>query len=159
MAIQKKQQNFRQHLILSGLKATRQRELIARAFFATNTHISAEALYRRVSGRDRRIGLVTVYRTLKLLKEAGLAHERQFGEGRALFEHASSERHHDHMICTHCGKITEFENCEIEELQEQVARRFGFTLQDHKLELYGRCKDCRADASGGTGRIRAVGAR
>jgi len=159
MAIQKKQQNFRQHLILSGLKATRQRELIARAFFATNTHISAEALYRRISGRDRRIGLVTVYRTLKLLKEAGLAHERQFGEGRALFEHASSERHHDHMICTHCGKITEFENCEIEELQEQVARRFGFTLQDHKLELYGRCKDCRADASGGTGRIRAVGAR
>jgi len=159
MAIQKKQQNFRQHLILSGLKATRQRELIARAFFATNTHISAEALYRRVSGRDRRIGLVTVYRTLKLLKEAGLAHERQFGEGRALFEHASSERHHDHMICTHCGKITEFENCEIEELQEQVARRFGFTLQDHKLELYGRCKDCRVHASGGTGRIRAVGAR
>jgi|SRR3990172_1201338 len=159
MAMQKKQQNFRQYLVLSGLKATRQRELIARAFFATNTHISAEALYRRVSGRDRRIGLVTVYRTLKLLKEAGLAHERQFGEGRALFEHASSERHHDHMICTHCGKITEFENCEIEELQEQVARRFGFTLQDHKLELYGRCKDCRADASGGTGRIRAVGAR
>jgi len=157
--MQKKQQNFRQYLVLSGLKATRQRELIARAFFATNTHISAEALYRRVSGRDRRIGLVTVYRTLKLLKEAGLAHERQFGEGRALFEHASSERHHDHMICTHCGKITEFENCEIEELQEQVARRFGFTLQDHKLELYGRCKDCRADASGGTGRIRAVGAR
>ena len=159
MALQKKQQNFQQYLVLSGLKATRQRELIARAFFATNTHISAEALYRRVSGRDRRIGLVTVYRTLKLLKEAGLAHERQFGEGRALFEHASSERHHDHMICTHCGKITEFENCEIEELQEQVARRFGFTLQDHKLELYGRCKDCRADASGGTGRIRAVGAR
>jgi len=159
MAMQKKQQNFRQYLVLSGLKATRQRELIARAFFATNTHISAEALYRRVSGRDRRIGLVTVYRTLKLLKEAGLAHERQFGEGRALFEHASSERHHDHLICTHCGKIVEFENCEIEELQEQVARRFGFTLQDHKLELYGRCKECRADASGGTGRIRAVGAR
>lgn len=159
MAIQKKQQNFRQHLILSGLKATRQRELIARAFFATNTHISAEALYRRISGRDRRIGLVTVYRTLKLLKEAGLAHERQFGEGRALFEHASSERHHDHMICTHCGKITEFENCEIEELQEQVARRFGFTLQDHKLELYGRCSDCRADVRRRTGRVRAVGAR
>jgi len=158
MAIQKKQQNFRQHLILSGLKATRQRELIARAFFATNTHISAEALYRRVSGRDRRIGLVTVYRTLKLLKEAGLAHERQFGEGRALFEHASSERHHDHMICTHCGKIVEFENCEIEELQEQVARRLGFTIQYHKLELYGQCSDCRADARRGTGRVRALGA-
>jgi len=158
MAMQKKQQNFRQYLVRSGLKATRQRELIARAFFATSSHISAEALYRRVNSRDRRIGLVTVYRTLRLLKHAGLAHERQFGEGRALFEHGT-KRHHDHMICTHCGKITEFENCEIEELQEQVARRFGFTLQDHKLELYGRCKECGAGVSGGTGRVRALGAR
>lgn len=158
MAMQNRQHKFRQYLLRTGLKATRQRELIARAFFTTSSHISAEALYRRVNSRDRRIGLVTVYRTLRLLKHAGLAHERQFGEGRALFEHGT-KRHHDHMICTQCGKITEFENCEIEELQEQVARRFGFTLQDHKLELYGRCKECRADASGGTGRIRAVGAR
>lgn len=154
-----KHHQFQQYLIRSGLKATRQRQLIARAFFATNTHISAEALYRRVSGRDPRIGLVTVYRTLKLLKEAGLAHERQFGEGRALFEHASSERHHDHMICTDCGKITEFENCKIEALQEQVARRFAFTLQYHKLELYGLCRDCRANVSRGAGRVRAVAAR
>ncbi len=154
-----KHRQFQQYLIRSGLKATRQRQLIARAFFATNTHISAEALYRRVSGRDPRIGLVTVYRTLKLLKEAGLAHERQFGEGRALFEHASSERHHDHMICTDCGKITEFENCKIEALQEQVARRFAFTLQYHKLELYGLCRDCRANVSRGAGRVRAVAAR
>ena len=154
-----KLRQFQQHLIQSGLKGTRQRELIARAFFATNTHISAEALYRRVSGRDPRIGLVTVYRTLKLLKEAGLAHERQFGEGRALFEHASSERHHDHMICTDCGKITEFENCKIEALQEQVARRFAFTLQYHKLELYGLCRDCRANVRRGAGRVRAVAGR
>ena len=89
MAMQNRQHKFRQYLLRTGLKATRQRELIARAFFATNTHISAEALYRRVSGRDRRIGLVTVYRTLRLLKHAGLAHERQFGEGRALFEHGT----------------------------------------------------------------------
>ncbi len=154
-----KLRQFQQHLARCGLKATRQRELIARAFFTTSTHISAEALYRRVSGRDPRIGLVTVYRTLKLLMEAGLAHERQFGEGRALFEHASSERHHDHMICTDCGKITEFENCKIEALQEQVARRFGFTLQYHKLELYGFCRDCKANASKGPARIRAIGAR
>ncbi len=154
-----KHRQFQQYLIRSGLKATRQRQLIARAFFATNTHISAETLYRRVSGRDPRIGLVTVYRTLKLLKEAGLAHERQFGEGRALFEHASSERHHDHMICTDCGKITEFENCKIEALQEQVARRFAFTLQYHKLELYGLCRDCRANVSRGAGRVRAVAVR
>lgn len=156
MTMQDKQRQFQQFLTRSSLKATRQRQLIARAFFATATHISAEALYRRVSGRDRKIGLVTVYRTLKLLMEAGLAHERQFGEGRALFEHASSDRHHDHMICTHCGQITEFENCEIEALQEQVARRLGFTIQYHKLELYGLCRDCRASATKGTGRVRAI---
>ena len=154
-----KHREFQQYLVRSGRKATRQRQLIARAFFATNTHISAEALYRRVRGRDRRIGLVTVYRTLKILKDAGLAHERQFGEGRALFEHASSERHHDHMICTECGKITEFENCKIEALQEQVARRFRFSLQYHKLELYGLCRDCRANVGRGATRLRAVAAR
>ena len=157
--MQNKLSQFQQYLIRSGLKATRQRHVIAKAFFGTDAHISAEALYRRVSGRDRRIGLVTVYRTLKLLMEAGLAHERQFGEGRALFEHASSDRHHDHMICTHCGEITEFENWEIEALQEQVARRLGFTIQHHKLELYGLCRDCRASASKGAARVRAIRAR
>jgi Fur family ferric uptake transcriptional regulator len=157
--MQSKRLKFRQYLDRSGLKATRQRELIARAFFATNTHVSAETLYRRVSARDRRIGLVTVYRTLKLLMEAGLAHERQFGEGRALFEHASSDRHHDHMICTHCGKIAEFENCEIEALQEEVARRLGFTIHYHKLELYGLCSECRAGVNSGIIKARALGAR
>jgi len=154
-----KHHQFQHYLSRAGLKATRQRRLIARAFFGTNTHISAEALYRLVNGRDRRIGLVTVYRTLKLLKDAGLAHERQFGDGRALFEHASSERHHDHIICTECGKITEFENCDIEALQEQVARRLGFTLRYHKLELYGLCRTCRGTASRAAGGLRAVGAR
>jgi Fur family ferric uptake transcriptional regulator len=156
--IQQRQHQFQQYLVRSGLKATRQRELIARAFFATSWHISAEALYRRVNGRDRRIGLVTVYRTLKLLKDAGLAHERQFGEGRALFEHAT-KRHHDHMICTHCGKITEFENREIEELQQQVARRLGFTMRDHKLELYGLCQGCTKTAGQRPARARAFGIR
>lgn len=151
--------HFQQYLNRSGLKATRQRQVIARAFFATSMHISAEALYRRVSGRDPRIGLVTVYRTLKLLKDAGLAYERQFGEGRALFEHASSDRHHDHVICTECGRITEFENCDIEALQEQVARRFGFTLQYHKLELYGLCRECSASASRGPRKVHAIGPR
>jgi Fur family ferric uptake transcriptional regulator len=153
-----KQRQFQEYLSRAGLKATRQRALIAKAFFATNTHISADSLYRKVSARDPRIGLVTVYRTLKLLMEAGLAHERQFGEGRALFEHASSDRHHDHMICTRCGKITEFENHQIETLQEQVARKFRFTIQHHKLELYGLCRACRADAHKAAGRLRAAGA-
>ncbi|MDE2485428.1 MAG: transcriptional repressor [candidate division NC10 bacterium] len=150
---------FRRYLNRAGLKATRQRELIARAFFATTAHVSAEGLYRRVGGRHPRIGLVTVYRTLKLLKNAGLAHERQFGEGRALFEHASSEHHHDHIICTECGKITEFENYEIEALQEQIVRRLGFLIQYHKLELYGLCRDCSVGAGRGPGTVSAMGSR
>lgn len=149
---------FQQYLNRAGLKATRQRELIAQAFFATTKHVSAESLYRQVGGRHPRIGLVTVYRTLKLLKNAGFAHERQFGDGRALFEHASSEHHHDHIICTECGKITEFENSEIEALQEQIVRRLGFSIQYHKLELYGLCRDC-GDAGGRSGQLQAVGSR
>lgn len=149
---------FQQYLHQAGLKATRQREVIARAFFATTTHVSAEGLYRQVGGRNPRIGLVTVYRTLKLLKNAGLAHERQFGDGRGLFEHASSERHHDHIICTECGKITEFASGEIEALQEQIVRRLGFSIQYHKLELYGRCRDCGTTISRGPGKVSAIGA-
>ncbi|MDD5560150.1 Fur family transcriptional regulator [Candidatus Methylomirabilis sp.] len=157
--MQDKLLQFKQYLNRAGLKATRQRELIARAFFGTTTHVSAEGLYRRVGGRHPRIGLVTVYRTLKLLKDAGLAHERQFGDGRALFEHASSERHHDHIICTECGKITEFANSEIEALQEQVVRRLGFSIQYHKLELYGLCRDCGEHISRGPDKVSAIGTR
>ncbi|MBZ0160019.1 Fur family transcriptional regulator [Candidatus Methylomirabilis sp.] len=155
--MQDKLLQFKQYLSRAGLKATRQRELIARAFFTTTTHVSAEGLYRRVGGRYPRIGLVTVYRTLKLLKNAGLAHERQFGDGRALFEHASSERHHDHIICTECGRITEFANIEIEALQEQVVRRLGFSIQYHKLELYGLCRDCSENISRDLGKVSATG--
>lgn len=155
--MQDKLLQFKQYLNRTGLKATRQRELIARAFFGTTTHVSAEGLYRRVGGRHPRIGLVTVYRTLKLLKGAGLAHERQFGDGRALFEHASSERHHDHIICTECGKITEFANSEIEALQEQVVRRLGFSIQYHKLELYGLCRDCGAGVGSKSSTVSAMG--
>ncbi len=138
-----KLQQFATFLTQAGLKSTRQRSLIAEAFFRAGTHLSVEDLYRMVSAKHRRIGLVTVYRTLRLLRTAGLAEERQFLPDRSLFEPAPA-RHHDHMICTHCGKIIEFENCEIEALQEKMARRFGFTILTHKLELYGACRPCHA---------------
>src|SRR5574337_2097119 len=102
--MQHKLLQFQRYLNRAGLKATRQRELIARAFFATTTHVSAEGLYRRVGGRHQRIGLVTVYRTLKLLKEAGLAHERQFGEGRALDRKSTrlNSSHHSISYAVFC---------------------------------------------------------
>lgn len=134
---------FRQYLNDSGLKATRQREAIVQAFFAARGHLSAEDLHRRVSRQHPEIGLVTVYRTLKILAEAGLAKERQFGGNEARYEPVERGSHHDHLICVDCGKIVEFENADIEALQDLVARRHGFSVTDHKLELYGHCRGCR----------------
>ena len=133
---------FQQYLARSGLKQTRQRELVVRTFFNLSRHVSAQDLFREVRKRKGRIGLVTVYRTLRLLRECGLAEERRFTPEFTLFE-PTPPRHHDHMICTRCGKIVEFENERIEALQEEMAQQMGFTILSHRLELYGQCRDCR----------------
>ena len=86
----------------------------------------------------------TVYRTLKLLTECGVAFERKFGDGLTRFELADDESHHDHLICVDCSKIVEFEEPEIEGLQARVAARYGFMLKSHKHEMYGSCADCQA---------------
>ena len=137
--------SFRHYLSEAGFKGTRQRELVVRTFFSLGRHVSAHDLYREVRRRDKRIGLVTVYRTLKLLRDAGLAEERRFTRDFSLFE-PKPRRHHDHMICVRCGEIVEFENETIEDLQEKAARRAGFTIISHKLELYGKCGKCQARA-------------
>jgi Fur family ferric uptake transcriptional regulator len=135
--------SFRQYLSGAGLKGTRQRELVVRTFFNLGRHVSAHDLYGVVRKRNKRIGLVTVYRTLKLLRDAGLAEERRFTRDFSLFE-PKPRRHHDHMICVRCEEIVEFENETIEQLQEEAAQRAGFTIVTHKLELYGKCRSCQA---------------
>jgi Fur family ferric uptake transcriptional regulator len=97
------------------------------------------------------VSLATVYRTMKLLAESGLASARQFGDGQTRYEAAAGRGHHDHLICTGCGAIVEFANARIESLQSLVARRHGFEVENHKLELYGRCGRCRRAARTGTG--------
>ncbi|MBI2889629.1 MAG: transcriptional repressor [Nitrospirae bacterium] len=126
-----------------GLKTTRQRQAVVRVFLHSHRHLSAEELHSRVRAVYPRIGYATVYRTLRLLVEAGLAEERQFGDGRARFESALHKGHHDHLICVKCGRIAEFENPRIEELQATAARRRGFKVRSHKLEIYGLCPQCR----------------
>jgi Fur family ferric uptake transcriptional regulator len=112
-------------------------------FFSTTGHLSAEELYQKVQKVDPGIGLTTVYRTLKLLTEAGLAKERRFGgEPQGVFE-KQDEKHHDHLICTRCGKIIEFNEPALEAIQDEVAKKYGFVVEDHKMELYGLCKTCR----------------
>ena len=131
-----------------GLKQSRQRDAIAEAFFRTPGHVSAEELHERVRSVDRRVSVATVYRTLKLLGESGLAAPRDFGEGQTRWESTVGRSHHDHLICTGCGEIVEFANDQIERLQALVARRHAFEVEDHRLELYGRCGTCRARGAG-----------
>ncbi len=127
-----------------GLKTTRQREQILQTFLAADKHVGVEELLGLVRRREPGIGHATVYRTMKLFVESGIASERHFADGATLYEPETGEHdhHHDHLICTSCGKIVEFENEEIEHLQKQVAARYGFGLTDHKMELYGTCADC-----------------
>lgn len=130
-----------------GLRSTEQRRTVTELFFASKGHLSIEDLLDKVRVEEPGIGYATVYRTLKLLKESGLAFERHFGDGVSRYEVAWEDEHHDHLICIDCQRIIEFEDEGIEALQRQVTAKHGFTLVRHKLELYGRCPDCQAEKS------------
>ncbi|MBX7101576.1 MAG: transcriptional repressor [Myxococcaceae bacterium] len=130
-----------------GLKSTRQRDLIIDTFFTTPGHLSVEDLWSKVRALDQRVSVATVYRTMKLLSDSGLAHARNFGDGQTRYEAALGREHHDHLICTRCGAIVEFENDRIETLQDAVAKKHGFAVTSHKMELYGLCKDCQRTRS------------
>lgn len=132
---------LKQHLAKHQLKLTRQREQILTAFLKME-HVTAEQLHVMLSKKNSHIGLATIYRTLNLFCDAGIAQARHFGT-QTQYDNVSHKGHHDHLICTGCGKIVEFSNCDIERLQEEVAKRNGFTIQTHKLELYGLCAACR----------------
>jgi Fur family ferric uptake transcriptional regulator len=109
-------------------------------------HVSVDELIGHVRRLDPRVSVATVYRTMKLLAECGLAVPRQFGGGQTRYEPSAGRPHHDHLICTTCGDIVEFANARIELLQARVAESHGFEVESHKLELYGRCARCRAAA-------------
>jgi Fur family ferric uptake transcriptional regulator len=126
-----------------GLKSTRQRTLILETFFGLDGHLSVEELWARVRQLDQRVSVATVYRTMKLLSESGLAQARNFGDGQTRYEAAVGRDHHDHLICTRCSAIIEFENDQIERMQDLVARKHGFKVVSHKMELYGLCRNCQ----------------
>lgn len=132
------------YMAKKGLRSTEQRRLIVETFFESSEHITIDELLARVRAVDARVGYATVYRTLKLLAECGVASERRFGEGVTRYEVSDGDEHHDHLICVECGAIEEFEEEGIERLQDEVAARHGFTIASHKLELYGTCAACMA---------------
>lgn len=129
------------YLAEAGLRVTSQRRAIARAFFESTGHPNIDELYTRIRARHPRIGQATVYRTLKLLVDSGLAESSRFGDGTTRYEVASDDEHHDHLICVTCGYILEFRNDEIERLQEVIAKANRFRMADHKMVIYGECLD------------------
>jgi Fur family ferric uptake transcriptional regulator len=135
-----------------GLRSTKQREHIVETFFAHPDHVSIEELLALVRERDPSIGYATVYRTLKLLTESGVAFERKFGDGLTRYELADDESHHDHLICVECKRIVEFEEPRVEAMQDEIAEKHGFVLRSHKHELYGVCPDCQRKAKLATSR-------
>lgn len=119
-----------------GMRMTDQRRVIARVLSTAHDHPDVEELYRRAHAVDPHISIATVYRTVRLFEEAGIISRLDFRDGRSRYEEAP-ETHHDHLIDTKTGKVIEFVDAEIEALQEAIARRLGYKLVDHRLELYG----------------------
>ena len=118
------------------MRMTGQRRVIARVLSEAEDHPDVEEVHRRASQRDSRISLSTVYRTVRLFEEAGILERHEFGDGRARYEESPRE-HHDHLIDVDTGSVIEFRNEEIERLQEAIARKLGYKLIGHRLELYG----------------------
>ncbi len=118
-----------------GLRMTEQRRVIARVLSEAADHPDAEELYRRAAALDPHISIATVYRTVKLFEDAGILERHDFRDGRSRYEELP-ESHHDHLIDIQTGKVVEFRNEEIEQLQRRVAEELGFELVDHRLELY-----------------------
>ncbi len=125
-----------------GLRYTPQREEVLRIFLSVEKHLSADELHKMVKTKNSSIGYTTVYRTMKLLEEAGLCNEIDFGDGISRFEHRYGHEHHDHLICVKCGGYTEVVKPKIEELQEKLVKEKHFTPLRHKLQIFGICSKC-----------------
>ena len=137
-------ETFKRLLKANNLKFTSQREAILRTLYNNPEHFTPENLYLLVKEKypESNVGVTTVYRTLNLLEENDIATSISFGSQGKKFE-LGNKPHHDHLICEECGKIVEFENAEIEQLQEKIAKLYNFKLTNHLMQLYGICKECQ----------------
>ncbi len=138
---------FNSHLKRVGLKHTGQRDTILRTFLETRDHLSTDELHQLVKKKDPKIGFTTVYRTLKLLSECGLASEVAFHDGVARYEHQYGRRSHHHMVCTGCGTSVEFFSPEIEKLEQEIGHKYKFQTTRHSFQIYGLCDACRKKAA------------
>jgi Fur family ferric uptake transcriptional regulator len=143
MANEVERRTLARYLEERNLKHTKQRDAILEVFLGRSGHVTSEQLYQAVREQHPNIGYTTVYRTMKLLADAGLASEHHFDDGITRYE--IEQEHHDHLVCVKCGKIIEFECEMIEQTQEQIAARYRFRVLRHRHELYGHCSECRED--------------
>jgi len=141
--VREAQEILHRHLKEVGLKQTAQRDTILRTFLETRDHLSTEELHRLVQRKDARIGYTTVYRTLKLLGECGLASEVAFHDGIARYEHQYNRRSHHHMVCTECGSSVEFFSPEVEKVEQEIGKKYHYLTGRHTFQIYGVCEDCR----------------
>lgn len=131
------------HLKQVGLKQTAQRDTILRTFLETRDHLSTDELHRLVQKKDVGIGYTTVYRTLKLLADCGLASEVAFHDGVSRYEHQYNRRSHHHMVCTECGSSVEFFSQEVGHLEQEIGRKYHYLTTRHTFQIYGICEECR----------------
>jgi Fur family transcriptional regulator, ferric uptake regulator len=135
---------FRRYLRQQGLPVTQQREVVADVLFTSPDHLSVEEIEVKLKERGERIGKATIYRTMEILVRSGLVEEHDFGQGFKRYEHLFGQQPaHAHLVCTHCGRVTEFRSAEVDRVQEQVSREHGFQPTRHKLEVYGLCAGCQ----------------
>lgn len=134
---------LQEYLKYNSLKQSKQRAEILDLFLGSHRHLTANELFREVHKKDASIGYVTVYRTLKLLCECGLCRQLKLEDGIARFEKQTGHEHHDHLVCTKCGKVVEVLDHTIERHQERLFKKYGFYPQRHRMELYGVCRNCK----------------
>jgi Fur family ferric uptake transcriptional regulator len=134
---------FYAYLRQNGLKKTYQKDLILETFLTTEGHLSVEDIYSLVKKKDKKVGIVTVFRTLKSLTACGIAREITLGDGLTRFEHSYRHPHHHHIICTECHKAIEFVSPELERLQDEIVGKYHFQPVHHRFQIYGVCEDCR----------------
>lgn len=137
---------FRAYLRDHNLPGTTQRLAIAAVVLGTDRHLSAEEVLAELRARGQPAGTATVYRTLEVLCRSGLVVERDFGEGFKRYEAARGVPHHEHLLCTACGRVTEFRDERLERMTTLLADAHGFARQRHRLEIHGLCRECRGGA-------------
>ncbi|AFV97308.1 MULTISPECIES: Fur family transcriptional regulator [unclassified Sulfuricurvum] len=138
--------DFKQLLKANGLKFTIQREVILEMLYNSDEHLTPEGLHHLIQQKhpDLNTGIATVYRTLSLLEESDMVTSLSFGAQGKKYELGAKD-HHDHVICTKCGAITEFVDEEIEQRQKQITEALGFVMQEHSMQIYGICNNCQTN--------------